>query len=235
MFQIGPSLREARARRGLSAADVHKAIRIRERYLTALEGEHWELLPGDAYTKGFMRTYADFLGLDGQLYVNEYNARIAQQDQEPFVPESLQRRSGAPAPLAVRAGAAILVIGAVVGALAVWRHAGSPARPHLAAAVAAPTVVHHTQQHATKPAVAPKATFALVRAARDVSWLSVRIGGPNGREIYRGTLALGHSLRLGLAHGIWMRMGRPQALDITVGRRLVRNLPSAPTNVTLTR
>jgi RodZ C-terminal domain len=63
----------------------------------------------------------------------------------------------------------------------------------------------------------------------------VRIGGPNGRRIYTGTLEPGQSLKLGLAHGIWMRMGRPQALDITVGGRLVRDLPSVPTNLRLTR
>jgi cytoskeletal protein RodZ len=79
MFEIGPSLREARSRRGLSPADVHKATRIRERYLSALEEERWELLPGDAYAKGFLRTYAEFLGLDGQLYVDEYNARFARR------------------------------------------------------------------------------------------------------------------------------------------------------------
>src|SRR5437899_8495198 len=89
MFAIGDSLREARNRRGLSAADVQKGIRIRERYLTALEEERWELLPGDAYTKGFLRTYADFLGLDGNLYIDEFNARIAHHDEEPLVPESL--------------------------------------------------------------------------------------------------------------------------------------------------
>ena len=48
MFEIGPSLREARKRRGLTSEDVQKAIRIRDRYLNALEEERWELLPGDA-------------------------------------------------------------------------------------------------------------------------------------------------------------------------------------------
>jgi cytoskeleton protein RodZ len=83
VFQIGASLREARTRRGFSAADVHKAIRIRERYLTALEEERWDMLPGEAYTKGFLRTYAEHLGLNSQLYIDEYNARIARHDEEP--------------------------------------------------------------------------------------------------------------------------------------------------------
>ena len=90
MFQIGDSLREARTARGFSPADVHKAIRIRERYLTALEEERWDMLPGEAYTKGFLRTYAEFLGLNGSVYVDEYNTRFTHHDEEPpLVPDSL--------------------------------------------------------------------------------------------------------------------------------------------------
>jgi hypothetical protein len=235
MFEIGSSLREARTKRGLSPADVHRAIRIRERYLTALEEERWELLPGDAYGKGFLRTYADFLGLQGQLYVDEYNVRVALHDDEPLLPEPVHGR-GAGGPVVVRALAAVVLAGAVVGAVVAWRHTDAPSPPHVGvAAAAAPKVARHAQQRSTKPVVAPKPTFALVRAVRDRSWLLVRIGGPNGRRVYTGTLEPGQSLKLGLAHGIWLRMGRPQALDITIGHRLVRNLPADPANVTLTR
>src|SRR5947199_8930950 len=91
MFEIGGSLREARLKRGLSSADVQKAIRIRDRYLQALEEERWELLPGDAYVKGFLRTYADFLGLDGNLYIDEYNSRFAQHEEQPLAPQPTVR------------------------------------------------------------------------------------------------------------------------------------------------
>jgi cytoskeleton protein RodZ len=236
MFQIGPSLREARTRRGFSPADVHKAVRIRERYLTALEEERWEMLPGDAYTKGFLRTYAEFLGLNGQLYIDEYNARIAQQDEEPLVPEALKKQ-GRASGILFRTIGAVLLLGVAIGGLVVWRHAGSPERPRIDAAVAAPKPVHHRVAAAptTKPAVAPKPTFTVIRAVRDRSWLSVRLGGPSGREIFRGTLEPGHFLKYGLGHAIWMRMGRPLALDIKIGKTLVDGLPAAPTNVLLTR
>src|SRR5215468_5684008 len=92
MFEIGGSLREARLKRNLTPADVQKAIRIRDRYLQALEEERWELLPGDAYVKGFLRTYADYLGLEGTLYVDEYNSRFAHPDEPTLVPERFERR-----------------------------------------------------------------------------------------------------------------------------------------------
>ena len=92
MFDIGASLREARERRGLTAEDVHRSLRIRARYLRALEDERWELLPGEAYAKGFLRGYAEFLGLDGSLCVDEFNARVALRDAEPIRPAFRRRR-----------------------------------------------------------------------------------------------------------------------------------------------
>jgi cytoskeleton protein RodZ len=244
MFQIGPSLREARTRRGFSPADVHKAVRIRERYLTALEEERWEMLPGDAYTKGFLRTYAEFLGLDGQLYIDEFNARIAQHDEEPLVPEVLKKQ-GRAGGILFRTIGAVLLLGAAIAGLAAWRHAGTPARPTIDAAAAAPKPtaavkpqIHHVAAPAakkTKPAVAPKPTFTIIRAVRDRSWLSVRLGGPLGKEIFRGTLEPGHFLKYGLHRPIWVRMGRPLALDIRIGKTLVAGLPDATANVLLTR
>ena len=77
MFEIGSTLREARRRQGLDLHDAERTTRIRVRYLAALEEERFDQLPAEAYAKGFLHTYADFLGLDGDTYVAELNARIA--------------------------------------------------------------------------------------------------------------------------------------------------------------
>ena len=75
MFEIGNSLREARLRQHLDFPQVEQATKIRGKYLRALEEEQFDVLPSQTYVKGFLRTYAEFLGLDGQLYVDEYNSR----------------------------------------------------------------------------------------------------------------------------------------------------------------
>ena len=75
MFEIGNSLREARERQGLEYPQIELATKIRAKYIRALEDEHFEVLPAGTYIKGFLRSYAEFLGLDGQLYVDEYNSR----------------------------------------------------------------------------------------------------------------------------------------------------------------
>ena len=70
-------------RRGIEFAQAEQATKIRGKYLRALEEERFELLPSETYVKGFLRTYADYLGLDGQLYVDEFNSRfVAGDDRE---------------------------------------------------------------------------------------------------------------------------------------------------------
>jgi cytoskeletal protein RodZ len=75
MFEIGTSLREARERRKLGYDQVEAETKIRAKYIRCLEDEDFDVLPSGTYVKGFLRTYADYLGLDGQLYVDEYNSR----------------------------------------------------------------------------------------------------------------------------------------------------------------
>jgi cytoskeleton protein RodZ len=83
MFEIGSSLREARERRGLSYTDVELGTKVRSRYIKALEDERFDILPGPTYTKGFLRAYADFLGLDGNLYIDEFNSRHHDPRRDP--------------------------------------------------------------------------------------------------------------------------------------------------------
>jgi len=61
---VGATLREARERRGLDLRQVNRITKIRVRYLSAIEKERWEELPGPAYVRGFVSTYAELLELD---------------------------------------------------------------------------------------------------------------------------------------------------------------------------
>jgi cytoskeleton protein RodZ len=70
---IGETLREARQDAGVGLEAVERTIRIRARYLAALENEDWDVLPGEAYLRGFLHTYGDYLGLDGAGLVDQYD------------------------------------------------------------------------------------------------------------------------------------------------------------------
>ena len=80
MPEIGDQLRETRMRNRIDIADVEAATKIRAKYLRALENEEWELLPGPTFVKTFLRTYADYLGLDARNLVEEYRARFERPD-----------------------------------------------------------------------------------------------------------------------------------------------------------
>src|SRR2546429_1156615 len=93
MFEIGTSLREARLRKQVDIVQAEQGTKIRAKYLRALEDEQFELLPAQTYVKGFLRSYAEYLGLDGQLYVDEYNSRfVVGEEDAPARP----RRSAPP-------------------------------------------------------------------------------------------------------------------------------------------
>jgi len=99
MPEIGASLREARLRAKVDITDVEAATKIRAKYLRALENEEWGLLPGPAFVKSFLRTYADYLGLDGKLLVDEYKLRHERPtdlDQMPISPNLGRRRAPGP-------------------------------------------------------------------------------------------------------------------------------------------
>jgi len=73
---IGETLREARSRRKVGLSEVEAAIKIRVRYLQAIENEEWDALPGGAYTRGFIRTYASYLGLDGDRLADDFRREV---------------------------------------------------------------------------------------------------------------------------------------------------------------
>src|SRR3954470_1541877 len=80
MLDIGAQLREPRMGGRIDIGEVEAATKIRAKYLRALENEEWVLLPGPTYVKTFLRTYAEFLGLDPRLLVEQYSARFEQPE-----------------------------------------------------------------------------------------------------------------------------------------------------------
>jgi cytoskeleton protein RodZ len=75
MPEIGETLREARMRAKIDVSEVEETTKIRAKYLRALENEEWGLLPGPTFVRSFLRTYADYLGLDSKLLVEEFRLR----------------------------------------------------------------------------------------------------------------------------------------------------------------
>jgi cytoskeleton protein RodZ len=117
MPSIGDTLREARMRQRLDIADVEAKTKIRAKYLRALENEEFGMLPGPTFVKTFLRSYAEVLGLDPHLLVEDYRARYEPRDEveamHPLGPPGLgrdrRRRPGPPGPW-VLGGLALLAV-----------------------------------------------------------------------------------------------------------------------------
>jgi cytoskeleton protein RodZ len=73
---IGDTLRQTRTRQRIDLRTVEADTKVRAKYLRALENEDWDLLPGPAYARGFLRTYAQYLGLDADALVDEYRRAV---------------------------------------------------------------------------------------------------------------------------------------------------------------
>jgi cytoskeleton protein RodZ len=75
MGELGQLLREAREGKGISLEEVEQATHIRQKFLKALEEEDFGALPAETYVKGFLRTYATYLGLNPQEVMALYQGR----------------------------------------------------------------------------------------------------------------------------------------------------------------
>ncbi len=227
MFEIGNSLREARLRQGIDYGRVEADTMIRGKYLQALEEERFEILPGETYVKGFLRTYADYLGLDGQLYVDEFNSRFASVDEPPPQPRG-------PARARTRTVEANFVAVALAGIVAVtllvvvaWQIGSEPNGdvPLANSPTTTPQAGGQGAQGGSKPAVAkPRLARLVLRASQGDCWLEVRAGSVAGNLLYQGTLEQGQSLRFARKR-LWMVVGAGANLDATVNGKPI-DLPS---------
>ncbi|HET7572215.1 MAG TPA: RodZ domain-containing protein [Gaiellaceae bacterium] len=209
MFAIGDSLREARVRRGLGYPEVELATKIRARYIRALEEEEFSSLPGDTYIRGFLRTYADYLGLDGQLYADEYASRFGTSwRDEPPQPRSrprVRRERGLERRAVVLALGGIAVLTALV--FVAWKFGG------VDSSSSTPSVVR-TTGHATAP------DQLTLRGVAGGTYVEVRKGSRRGRVLFQGTLA-GGTVETLPGSQFYLLVRRPTGLRLTLGGKVV--------------
>ena len=184
MFDIGSSLREARLRQNLDFPELEERTKIRPKYLRALEDERFDILPAPTYVRGFLRSYAESLGLDGQPFVDEYNSRFTVgEDEAPVrarrVPPPRSSRGPRESRVAVAALAAIAVATALV--IAAWKFGGPEGEK-------VPGLAPPDSGNVTSTSGSQRQTRLVVRAQQGSSWMEIRAGG---KLLYSGTLERG--------------------------------------------
>jgi len=94
--EIGDRLRTLREEKGIDVSEVQAETKIRRKYIEALEQGDAEAFPGEVYLKGFLRCYAEYLGLDGWQVIEEYKAwKASQRPKEPEAPEEAPKAAPA--------------------------------------------------------------------------------------------------------------------------------------------
>lgn len=186
---IGATLREARGRRQLELHEVEAAIKIRARFLRAIENEEWDVLPGGAYTRGFIRTYANYLGLDGDRIAEDFKRSSGEaagermpRRVEPVPAASPSGGGGFPLKAALAALAAL----AVVAAIAIGVGDGDDGQPE-------PTSQRDAQPTKQQPAPSPQPRPGVEVELRAEGEVWVCLVG-DGKELVDGAiLASGES------------------------------------------
>lgn len=165
MSELGQILREAREAKGISLAEAEAATKIRRKYLQALEETRYDALPPGVYVRGFLRSYASFLGLNPDEVVAAYHNGAGEPASPPephIISEPL-----APPPRVNWEVVASLVMLATLAVLLVvgyrYRHviiplAIGPARPAATSTVGAAPPDTPVLSAGGGPAVTPTAT-----------------------------------------------------------------------------
>jgi Helix-turn-helix domain len=230
MPDIGASLREERMRSRIDITEIEAQTKIRAKYLRALENEEWDLLPGPTYVKTFLRTYADALGLDGRMLVEEYklrHERLSDVDLQPISPRRAGDRDRKQRSRFPRLGLVAVVLVALVAALyALGRGAddnepsgaGTPVSTQTTATTPAPTT--------TTPAPPKPARLRITALGQVV----VCVRAADGRTLVNGrTLQTGQTTKMLRSRRFDLRLSNGQVRLRVNGRN--RQIPPSPTEL----
>jgi cytoskeletal protein RodZ len=227
-------LRQARLDRGASLADVEAETRIRRRYLEALEAEDYASLPATVYTRGFIRSYARYLGLDPELALDLYGPARGREERPSLRPATAQLTAARPVSTRLFALAAVVVL---VGLLLIylWTQYTSfvesiSGQEPAATRLAGTATIRVASSPSPVAAVTPTATAAPLAAAPEASptpergiviearvtertWMEVWVDGTSQLQ---ATMQAGAVRSFTAERSIRMRVGNAGGVQVTV-------------------
>ncbi len=223
---VGDRLRQAREAAGLSLDQVASQTRIPMRHLQHIEREEWDALPAVTYCVGFVRSYANAIGLDGAELSREVRDRLgglrtpvqAAEYYEPADPARVPPRT-----LAIVA--ALIAAALVIGYLA-WRGTLNEEATAPASGVTVPIEEADPAPTAPPQPQAVAGQSVMLTATQEV-WLRISdsSGGP---ALFNGTMAAGQTFDVpATAQAPVIRTGRPQVIRVSVGGRDIGPLEPA--------
>lgn len=188
---VGKTLRQAREQRGVELAEVEARTRIRVRFLRAIEEDDWEVLPGESYARGFIRTYASYLGLDGPRLAEQHRQEVGADrpgerllgldPNQPRAPQPARRRSVSP-----RLAALVVSLGLVAVLIAVGLSSGGEEERPDPVRREPPQLSTQTPQKQPASAPGPDSGLSLQLTATDEVWVCLL--DADGRALVGGLI-----------------------------------------------
>jgi cytoskeletal protein RodZ len=235
MAGLGDEFRAAREARHLSLSDVSEQIHIRSVYLQSLEDEDWKAIAAPVYVRGFIRTYARFLGLDPEHAVGRFNATLGDghKGSDPVLAAPARRRRPSFALWAAVVIAVLLVgfvgysyfefqetdrssaVSVVDSASAPASEASNPApdtaAPIAEAPAAAAPAPGATETAAALPPGTKRSNGKLEVHLTESSWLLVKV---DGNKMLEGTFPAGTTRDFAGARDVTIRTGNAGGVDL---------------------
>jgi transcriptional regulator with XRE-family HTH domain len=213
VLEIGEKLRSSRELRGTSMTEISTTLKIRAKYLTALEEGNIAELPSQVYLIGYLKSYADFLGLDGNALVTEYKAEKEHRLLYPelYLPEPY-RKDFHPKPIALTLS--LVLAAGIYGAWYYYHHKNS-AEPHKLIDDVSTSL--QNPPHADYTPIPPDTLLAgtnstVVLLAKENTW--VKIMDSNNTLLAVRQLRAGDTYFVPSQKGIIINSGNPAAIEV---------------------
>lgn len=230
MQTVGEILKDEREKKNLSVKDIESGTSIRALYINAIEEGNYKIVPGEVYLKGFIRNYANYLGLDGAELVELYR-----QSQHPVVEQipleqrikqekTKQHKPSKELSWGKYVAAGVLIV-AIVGIAAFFTSGEkeqapqpkSPTQTSPTAPVPVPqnTAVQNTNSSTSNSPVVINAKFS------EECWTLVTA---DGKEIYEGVPKVGESFTWEAKKNIVVKVGNAGGIDLVYNGQTVGKL-----------
>jgi len=235
MKELGKLLKEKRLSKGLTYDAVHKAIKIQEKYLKAIETGDEKLFAAEVYYKSFVRSYANFLGLDSGALLKEYDIRkvsakpqaeeqppvnFKRDSQKKPVESQIVEETKAKKPIDLKKFMIAIVAVLVLLAAFVYlnkkisnfepSNVRSEYKPTVAESRSEPAVSHAKTSAA--PAVSLISRQKVNLEAVDTVWVQVNA---DGKDIFEGTLLKGESKEFFADSSFILRIGYTPGIKVS--------------------
>jgi len=226
-LSVGEILRRTREHYGLSIRDIEKNIRIRKSLVEAIEGGKIEELPGRSYAIGFVRSYADYLQLDGEKVVELYKARDLCNESAPvlnFPEASSEKRLPSMKVLAGSVAAILLLVVAGVVMTSQDRSIVTDV-PEVSASLSDPALRSPAtiEPAAGKPVVAAVAEEkGIILNVKEQGWVEIQT--QEGEKLVSKVLEVGDRYFVPERSDLFISLGNAGGIDVTVNGQDIAKL-----------